>query len=194
MNKLIAFFSLTCVGLICLTGCGGVKKPDGMPDLVKATITLTQEGQPLADADVTCFGKQQSAWTVFGRSDAKGVVELKTYTSEFSGAPVDEYVVCVKKIEATPSKYGDTPPPTMDEADAWSKKRAAEYRPSYYLVPEEFINQATSTLTLNVTADGVQPATLELGPPQHIEFIPADSAPKPGQEIPDDTVLEPRID
>lgn len=184
MKKIMAATFVLTIVLPLICGCGGEKKPDGMPELVKANFKIVQEGTPLADAELTFYAQNGLAWNVFGRSNAKGEVKICTHKADFVGAPIGEYIVCVKKIETTPSQYGDNVPPPGDLAtmQKWEAQRATEYRPSYYLVPPDCLDKETSPLTINVTAQGVEPATLDLGPAVRELFIPPGSAPEPGTQ------------
>jgi len=83
--------------LLGMTGCSE-KLPDGMPKLIKVTLTLTQEGQPLSEANVSLFSEDPSfKWTIGGTTDAKGAVVLKTH-GQYIGAPEGTYKICVKKF------------------------------------------------------------------------------------------------
>lgn len=180
MKNFMAVFLLFGVGL-WLLGCNSAKLPQGMPDLVPAKLTITQEGKPLADAEVALCG---STWNIFGTSDAKGVVVLRTYQYEIKGAPHGEYIVTVSKAEHTPSEFGETPPPENRVVVAeWTANREAEYRPSYDLVDPALKDQRTSTLRVKITASGAEPATIEVGSAVHEIFIPPGSASAPGANV-----------
>ena len=80
-------------------GCGGKPKPDGMPDLYKTTIVVTQNGAPLADAALSLQSDDPSLkWAVGGKTDANGRAELTTH-GDFKGAPAGTYRVGVVKME-----------------------------------------------------------------------------------------------
>ena len=167
--------------VLLLSGCGGPVRPDGMPDLVKATVTVTQDGQPVEGVHLTLFldgpGKN---WTVFGDSDSTGKVTFCTHSTDFKGAPAGSYIVTAEKVEVTPSQFDNIEVSNMEEAQEIEAKRRAEYRPSYDLVNPELKTRETTTLTLSITASGCDPATLELGAACREMFIPEGSAPEPG--------------
>ena len=167
--------------VLMLSGCSGPVRPDGMPDLVKATVTVTQDGQPVQGVHLTLIldgpGKN---WPVFGDSDASGKVTFCTQSTDFKGAPAGSYIVTAEKVEATPSQYDNVPVNDMYEAQEVAAKRRAEYRPSYDLVNPELKTRETTTLKLSITASGCDPETLELGAACREMFIPPDSAPEPG--------------
>ena len=176
--------------VLTLSGCGGPVRPDGMPDLVKHTVTVTQDGQPVEGVHLTLFldgpGKN---WPVFGDSDATGKVMFCTQSTDFKGAPAGSYVVTAEKVEETPSQYADATFNSFDEMMEIEAKRRAEYRPSYDLVDPALKSRETTTLTLSITNDAIDPATLELGPACREMFIPAGTAPEPGID-PEDVMDE----
>ncbi|MDR1958459.1 MAG: DUF4198 domain-containing protein [Planctomycetaceae bacterium] len=65
--------------LFC-AGCGE-KTPEGMPALIKnASVTVIQDGKPLADAKVVLVPTNGSSrWTVGGQTDASGIAKLVTH-------------------------------------------------------------------------------------------------------------------
>ena len=176
--------------VLTLSGCGGPVRPDGLPDLVKATVTVTQDGQPVEGVHLVLFldgpGKN---WPIFGDSDASGKVMFCTQNSDFKGAPAGSYIVTAEKVEVTPSQYDNVQVSNMEEAQEVEAKRRAEYRPSYDLVNPELKTRDTTTLTLSITASGCDPDTLELGAACREMFIPPDSAPEPGVD-PEDVLEE----
>lgn len=180
MKKTFAFFTLLA-GLVALSGCGGVEKPAGMPDLVKAQITITQDNKPLADAYVKLDGAMKE-WPVFGKTDANGVAILQTYKSEYVGAPEGEYTVSVDKVRETPSEFDGVVANGMEELMALDAKKKAEFRPSYYLVDRQYASFDSSPLKVSITSAGANPATLDVGAAVEEEFIPPGSAPRPGME------------
>ena len=167
--------------VLMLSGCGGPVRPEGMPDLVKHTVTVTQDGQPVQGVHLTLFldgpGKN---WPIFGDSDASGKVMFCTQSTDFKGAPTGSYIVTAEKVEETPSQYTDIPATTFEETQELAAKMRAEYRPSYDLVDPELKSRETTTLTLSITPEGCSPETLELGPACREMFIPVGSAPEPG--------------
>ena len=168
--------------VLTLFGCGGPASPDGMPDLVKKTVTVTQDGQPVEGVHLTLFlvegpGKN---WPIYGDSDASGKVMFHTMRTEFNGAPEGSYIVMAEKVERTPSRFDNVEAADMDEAREIAAKRRAEYRPSYDLVNPELKTREKTTLKLSITKKGCSPETLELGPACREMFIPPDSAEHPG--------------
>ena len=93
--KLVPYFSLLV--FMTFVGCSE-KLPDGMPKLVKVSLTFTQEGKPLAGATVALHPEGTSSqWTVGGVTDNHGVVVLKTH-GNYTGVPEGKYKICVQKF------------------------------------------------------------------------------------------------
>jgi len=67
---------------------------------VKATVTY--KGAPVADATVTFICQEGEATPAFGKTDAQGVAQMKTYI-EGDGAVIGPHKVIVSKLEASTS-------------------------------------------------------------------------------------------
>ncbi|MBQ2789787.1 MAG: hypothetical protein IJE97_09125 [Thermoguttaceae bacterium] len=145
-----------CLGSLCVVGCGGPEKPDGLPELTPCRLILTQDGEPLADATARFVYQGDGdvgRWAVAGVSNDKGVVEVLTH-GQFKGAPSGRYAVVVTK--ETTEQDGET-----------SKV--------YSLIASEFTLQTTTPLTLEVGDDAVE-ETFDLGAPTR-EFLEELAAP-----------------
>ena len=139
-NNLIGLiFCLLTLSL--LTGCGGEKKPEGMPNLFPCTITLTQENAPLEGANVMAVSDdpQLARWPVTGITDANGSISFVTY-GKFKGVPEGDYTLLVIKEETVEQK-----PKVVD---------ATEHRQGpvkfYSLVDPKLGEKNSSTLKIKV--------------------------------------------
>ncbi|MCF0234197.1 MAG: hypothetical protein HUK22_04365 [Thermoguttaceae bacterium] len=154
MFKNFAFVAL-CVVVACV-GCKKSARPDGMPNLVPAKITVTQNGAPLADAALNLVSADgSSAWPVGGKTDAKGVAVLYT-RGEFKGAPEGAYKVAVVKNdveikEGATDEEGNPYKPTPEQL-ANPLLIDARYATLISLVPEEYANAQTSPLEVSISA------------------------------------------
>ena len=83
---------------VCLSGCGGEKRPDGMPPLYSAVcVKVVQDGKPLEDAIVSLRPDEKGfTWGIGGRTDAQGVAQLWTH-GKYKGAPAGTFKVVVTK-------------------------------------------------------------------------------------------------
>lgn len=94
--KIPSCFLVLPILTLSLSGCG-TSKPEGFPDLVRATITVTQEGQPLADAVITLTPSDGGKnWAIGGTTDSTGKLALRTYGTH-DGAPLGKFKVAVTK-------------------------------------------------------------------------------------------------
>jgi hypothetical protein len=95
MMKFTPYFGLMV--LLTIVGCSE-KLPDGMPKLIKVSLTFKQEGKPLSGATVSLVSEDPAIkWTVGGSTNNNGVVILKTH-GIYTGVPEGEYKICVKKF------------------------------------------------------------------------------------------------
>ena len=159
-----------------LNGCGKKDLPDGMPSLVKFTLTITQDGKPLEGASVMLQGGDH-AFAATGLTNSSGVVaDIKT-AGEYDGVPEGNYQVRVQKIVETPSQFGNNIPGDDKEKAKWFADRKTEYRPTHSYVNAKYGDFSTTDLTVTVSAGGSQ--TLDVGTAVDDITIPDDSAPEP---------------
>ncbi|MGL4942639.1 MAG: carboxypeptidase regulatory-like domain-containing protein [Thermoguttaceae bacterium] len=89
-----------CLPLVCfmpVIGCGQ-KYPDGFPKLYPISLTVTQEGKPLAGATVVLSSPESTLqWTIGGVTDERGVAPLWTH-GQYKGAPVGRFKVTISKV------------------------------------------------------------------------------------------------
>ncbi len=158
--------------LICALGaalgCGGKPKPDGMPELIPATVVVTQNGEPMADATVTLVSVDGSCkWAVGGKTDAKGRAALSTH-GDFSGAPEGTFKVGVSKVdikvkEGAVDEEGNPLQPTPEQL----KNPAlldARFVETTSLVPAEYENAQNSPLEITLSKSAKE-ATVDVPTP-----------------------------
>jgi len=142
---------LFIVSVAFQAGCGpqGPPRPSDLPTLHLVSITITQEGTPLAGASVILTSKTPQTYsTASGTTDAAGVVVPRTYG--FEGIPVGQYTVSVSKtaIEgATEQMDGSTPIQVGGKI--------------YQYVGKEYLETRTSPLSIDVSA--AMETTLDVG-------------------------------
>ena len=129
-------------------GCGGKPKPDGMPDLYKTTIVVTQNGALQSD-------DPSLKWAVGGKTDANGRAELTTH-GDFKGAPAGTYRVGVVKMEyeIREGAVDDEGNPVVITEEM--KKNPAtmdvRYVNAFSLIPDEYTNPANSPLEVTISS------------------------------------------
>jgi len=143
MKKILLVFTLLlCVTLII--GCGGPKRPPGMPALTGCVLTIQYEdGSPVDKAMVSLAPEDAELrqWSISGTADASGVVTIRT-NGDFAGAPAGKYKVVVRKTEVAPTGKND------EYGDPITGSRS--------LVAEEFSNSGKTPLSLEVGSSPVK--------------------------------------
>jgi hypothetical protein len=142
------FVPIIVLFLTCCIGCGGVKTPDGMPELFPCEIIVTQEGQPLADAIVT-VQSVDSSWNATGGTDGNGKAVLFTQ-GKYPGVPAGKYKVIINKTvaEKEPSTFEGKP---------------ATVEIGYYFIEEKYRDAQTSPLEIEITSTGERSFHLDAG-------------------------------
>jgi len=143
---------------VTFIGCTKTNVPDGFPKLIPVTLTLAQDGTPLAGATVSLNGDSQ--FSVGGVTDARGNVILYTH-GKHKGAPLGKYKVRVTKTESDP---GPPSPKSFSgpEFEAWRKEYGHLPPPkTYTLVEKQYTQVATTPLEIDVTGPLTQ--TLDVG-------------------------------
>jgi len=144
-------FFLCLLSLGILTGCGP-KLPDGMPKLHPVTITVTQDGTPLADANIVLSGVGD--WVSTGSTDAQGVAQLFTQ-GRYPGVPAGTLKVTVTKV----GTEGEPPPPNPFDAEServyQEYQRAGKSYRQFHVVPPDYRQESTTPLTVEV-APGIK--------------------------------------
>ena len=144
-----ALVVLCCLAAVAVVGCGP-KLPDGMPKLYPTAVTITSDGQPVADAPVQAFMPGFS-WPIAGVTDASGRAELSVQ-GQFPGAPAGELTVTVRKLRIVdgPTKQAQPDPPEdYGEHLAWSAQVQAEEE-QFLLGGEEYTDAENSPLKITV--------------------------------------------
>lgn len=156
------------IGIFMITGFALVgcteKRPDGMPDLHPISVTLTQDGQPLAEASVLLLSDDESLtrWGVGGSTDQNGVATIRTY-GKYPGAPAGEYRVIVMKTET------ETDPATQNKN--WTPKFPGDGEKVYHLVDQQYSNPNSSPLKVTIEKGGNKTVSFEIGKPIRQEYV-----------------------
>ena len=155
MKQLLTLFS--CVLILSVVGCGGSKKPPGMPPLHATTLTFTQGGTPLAGATVTLSPQDDAnaQWSFGGATDNNGV--LNAQTQGFDGLPEGSFKIAVTKTET------EGTPAAVESSDLGGGSPAASGGvKSFYLVDKKYRSTGTTDLILEVKP-GKNAQTFDLG-------------------------------
>ena len=143
------FYFLPLIVVLVFTACSGQTKPPGLPPLFPCEITVTQDGQPLAGANIVFYGGQ--TWVVGGGTGNNGVAKIYTQGT-FEGAPAGTYKVTVTK---TVTEGGPT------EADRNNPSYAGDGGTTYDTVDKQFRSVDTTPLEIEVQS-GKNAKTLDV--------------------------------
>lgn len=149
-NKLYfaSFISLSVALVLFVCGCGQ-KLPEGLPKLKPCSITLVQEGKPLANATVDLLLEEgETKWNISGMSNEQGKVIFMTHAL-YRGAPEGKYKVIVTKREK-------------------GTKDAKGYLPIYTIVEKKFTDPGSTPLKIEVKDNGGE-ENFDLGKPVKIQ-------------------------
>lgn len=161
-DGLFSFGSFALLGALGLAaGCQkGEPTPEGMPELYPASVTILQEGVPLANASIRILPENgTSRWSSGGSTDASGVAVLRTH-GKFEGVPAGSYKMTVSKIEMP-----DLPKVELSQLDAPPATDGA----TYDLVAPEYSYPNQTPLRLEVAAGPNTYEPFDLGPAVRVE-------------------------
>ena len=152
--------------LLGVAGCGD-PRPEGMPELYPTTVTITQEGEPLAGAMVSLYpeNSELARWPVGGKTDENGVATMMTYT-KYPGAPAGTFKVSVNRTitEGDPIPKHPGRDATQEELAAYDRAMKTGSFEVYQVVAPEYRTAGTTPLTVEVIADEENDLTNDVGP------------------------------
>jgi hypothetical protein len=157
MMMRITTIGIIVVLLFSFSSCSGKKLPSDLPKLNPVSVTILQDGQPLADASVTLTQLDGAAkWSALGNTNAKGVVNNFSTNGMYEGVAEGKFKVCISKVEREREKI-DIPPEPADPAEkyAWRQKYIDRAPPpkEYDLVEAKYSDVKTTPLEIEVVAD-----------------------------------------
>jgi len=163
MNSWKSVFALA-ISLILVVGCGPAR-PDGIPQLHPATVTVTNGGTPVAGANVLFSGGTSGSWSVSGATNASGVAVIATSQGEWkgNGAPEGTYKVYITK---RPEVHQEPLSPELQNDSAAVEKHANEYErlaaAAPKIIPENLTTPTKTPLTLTVSAGSMAELTVDV--------------------------------
>ena len=151
------FYAILSVLIVLAMGCAPSNRPDGMPPLHPTTITITQNGSPLAGVSVRLIAKEPNGWATAGTTDASGKAEIVTH-GQFSGAPEGAYAIVLSKTEHVNKGGGGQ---SGEEGGSGGTTEV------FSLIAVEHTKEETSTLQITVNK-GKNAETFNVGEPVRI--------------------------
>ena len=170
-------FSCFFVSLVLpFAGCGGGEQlPPGMPRLYRAVLTVTQDGAPLAGADVILVSLDPSVnFPASGVTDQNGVLRLRTL-GRYDGVPLGRYRVGVQKMESPNVVLPQDSPSNPEEARELRRLLAELEAGVFRVVGEQFAIENTE-LEIEVTPSNLR-FEVDVSPAVRLRPLP----PTPGQ-------------
>jgi len=157
---------LMIIGSFLIAGCGP-KRPDGIPAIYPAKVTVKNGASPIAGANVFLVyqGTASGSWSVNGVTDASGVAEITTSQGDWKskGAPEGEYKIYITK---RPDVQEDPMPEEIkNDSDAMERFAAEQQRKlaaAPKVIPDTLANPATSPLTISVSTSGTAELTVDI--------------------------------
>jgi hypothetical protein len=158
------FLSGLCLSLVA--GCG-TGKPDSIPDLFPATVTIKKGTVAVADATVifTSTGNNSGSWSVSGTTDSNGIAKMNTTLGSWSGhgVPSGEYKIFINKAPV----FTSVPMPTGIDGDEAAKQayeqEQAKKKASFAKEIPSILTLASSTpLKLAVTSGSSAELTVDV--------------------------------
>ena len=148
-------FAISCLfcgtGMILFVstlGCGGKELPAGFPKLYPCTITIVQEGEPLAGAVVRLHPQNPLDWMVDGKTDGRGVAVIHTHGIH-AGAPAGDFKVTVDKLESVVPPLPENLPTDEAALSRLYNQQEADTK-EYRLVEPEYSKVDSTTLTITI--------------------------------------------
>ncbi|MDR0337995.1 MAG: carboxypeptidase-like regulatory domain-containing protein [Planctomycetaceae bacterium] len=152
MFKLFCSIILLCLWIPFLLGCNHSRRPAGLPVLHPCAITVTQNGEPVADVSVQLVSKEESVWSVTGTTDTSGNAVLVTF-GQFRGAPVGDYKVVLSK--------------RLMETNTSASEYVSDITQVYSLIDVKYTDSETSPLEMSVEK-GRNAMSFEIGSPVRV--------------------------
>lgn len=146
-------FSVFVLCVVLVLGCE--RLPDGFPTVYPATVTITQGGEPLSEANVLLFNFEDSSfrWIISGCTDANGTAQLFTLAGaqvRKSGAPLGKFKVTVTKNTADDVPVAPMPRDS-DAVHRAYREQLRQLKPHiHYFVEEVYTNSNTTPLEVTV--------------------------------------------
>ena len=165
MKRIFVIFLLSAVCFLpsLFMGCGGERRPDGMPRLYPASIQIMQEGTPLDGATVTLVSEdaELGRWAPTGITDASGVAVMQT-NGLYSGAPLGTFKVVVAKRLTEPHPNPELAAAPHGHPDAARYDRLNNERKTFNYVATQYSSIAETPLSVEIVS-GQRTYSIDVG-------------------------------
>jgi len=139
-------------------GCSVDSRPADLPPLFPCTVSVTQGGAPLDDANVELVSTSPDTqkYRPSATTDANGIAVIMTYG--FPGAPAGTYKILVRKMIEDDIVYG---------TDEYGEQRVASSS-RYQVVGDRYFNAEATPHEIEVTPRGRTQITIDVGEPVRV--------------------------
>lgn len=148
---------------LAVLGCRGESRPAGFPKLYACSITVIQDGKPLAECSVSLTPLDpENKWSSGGVSDAVGITRPKTH-GRFEGVPEGVYKVVVLKKKSEGERF--EVPMTLTPKDIKTLQRRVKESSCrvFNLVDRRYASFKTTPLEIRIEPRGKNRFTLDVG-------------------------------
>lgn len=147
------------------SGCSKSDRPADLPQLYPCTVTIMQDGNPLAGASVGLVAITEVKYRSSSITDEKGCASMITYG--FPGVPESKYKVTVRKEIMGDMVYGDNP--------STGEKNALIRYNTYRTVEPKYssVDQSPHEIEITNSKRGTE-QTFDIGKAVKIEFASSD--------------------
>ncbi|MDR2170163.1 MAG: carboxypeptidase-like regulatory domain-containing protein, partial [Planctomycetaceae bacterium] len=142
--------------------------PSDLPKTYFTAITVTQEGQKLANANVTLTPIDGGKWYASAITDPSGVAVLTTQ-GQYSGVAPGKYKILVTKREVTSAEIAIPDPNADPEGYSKALEKANATRQEFDLVDPIFVKVETTPEQIEITK-GKNEKTIDVGKAVKIEI------------------------
>ena len=140
---------ILATAVLAAAGCGGADGEADRPPRLPVTGTVTYNGAPLADAQITFNPETAGGTAAFARTDAEGHYELTSFETG-DGAVAGNYIVTIEKYDTPPILTAEV---SEDEYVPPEASNAPPPAPPKNLAPDKYRQMHTSDLRA-VVSDG----------------------------------------
>ena len=144
---------------LCINGgCRRQSLPPDLPKLYPRSITIHQDGVPLANAVIFLITIDESKWNAGGVTNSSGMAALYTH-GLYRGVPAGTYKIIVHK--AVYENEILSPPDITENSPEFTSKTTG-----YSLVDLKYTDRQTTDIEITISPKN-EKYVIDLGPPVH---------------------------
>jgi hypothetical protein len=153
-TKFVTMSWILTVGLVFSIGCG-TKKPNGFPDLVPCSISITKNQKPIGKTLITLAPVSGGGeWISSGLTNSDGIAGISTMLGSYSakGAPEGEFKVFLSRPIEIDLKVSQEDAINMSQAEREKLKEETDrLMEESRVIPEKLESIITTPLKITVS-------------------------------------------